>query len=259
MSPADAETLENPKPEPQDSELAQPRLRRIKFIIFGLTAAIVLGGLGLMFVLTGLRTVRVPSGAMIPTYQIGDILAVNLHVYRFSNPSIEDTIVFYPPGHALHEDVENVQFISRVVGVPGDVVEIKDGDFYRNGQVAEDSFAKFLMPNSQDMRSYREANDEERATHQRDFRLVHFNGELWPLSIYNESVNSEFGRTATRFIPASPDEERQLLSLEAAAIPSGHYLVMGDNRFNSYDGRSWGLVKREWIVGRVDRVLSRGN
>lgn len=239
--------------------MVRKRRRRVLFWIIGLTSFALLGFVAAALLVTGVRTVRVPSPAMSNTYGIGDILAVNLHAYRFSNPRHDDVIVFIPPSFALFPGQNSVQFISRIVGLPGDVVEIRNGKLHRNGREVEDKFAHFLVPTDIQARSNRQARPEEIELQEREFRLVRYQGDYWPLLIANGRPNAEYGRTAQKFMPESAEAEAELLRLQPVAIPEGHYIVMGDNRLNAYDSRSWGLVPNASIIGRVDRVAVRGS
>ena len=78
----------------------------------------------------------IPSGSMLPTIQEQDRVLVNKFIYRFQMPKRFEIIVFEPPpetGH--HED-----FIKRVIGLPGETVEVKDGEVYINGEVLVEDY-----------------------------------------------------------------------------------------------------------------------
>lgn len=80
------------------------------------------------------RTVQVPSGAMLPTFEPGDHVVVNKGAYRNATPRRGDVIVFdYPKD-------ETKQFIKRVIGLPGDVIEVRDQVIYLNGTVLPESY-----------------------------------------------------------------------------------------------------------------------
>lgn len=80
-----------------------------------------------------LEAFRIPSESMVPTLEIGDRLFVNKFIYRFTDPGRGDVIVF--------KSVEGGEedLIKRVVGVPGDTVEVRDGTLYVNGQPQPDT------------------------------------------------------------------------------------------------------------------------
>ncbi|MDJ0590308.1 MAG: signal peptidase I [Pleurocapsa sp. MO_226.B13] len=128
----------------------------------------------------------IPSESMLPTLAIDDRLIVEKISYRFRKPERGDVIVFSPTD-ALREQNYKEAFIKRVIGLPGDVVEVKDGDVYINDQQLSENY------------------------------------------ILNEP-NYQYG----------PIE-----------VPEGEYLVLGDNRNNSYDSHYWGFVPLENVIGRA--------
>ena len=134
----------------------------------------------------------IPSGSMLPTLQIDDRLIIDKISYRFSNPVRGDIIVFNPTAQLEKEKFKDA-FIKRVIGLPGDRIDVKDGKVYINGQVLTE---KYL--------------DEAPA--------------------YNWSSTA-----------LTPD----------GIVPEGHYLVLGDNRNNSYDSHYWGFVPKDKIVGKA--------
>ncbi len=78
----------------------------------------------------------IPSGSMLPTLQINDRLMVDKLSYRFSNPVRGDMVVFQPPAKLNIKE----NFIKRVIGLPGDLVEVKNGKVYVNGKVLTEKY-----------------------------------------------------------------------------------------------------------------------
>jgi signal peptidase I len=78
----------------------------------------------------------IPSGSMLPTLQINDRLMVDKISYRFSNPARGDMVVFAPPAVLNVKD----NFIKRVIGLPGDRVEVKAGKVYINGKILTEKY-----------------------------------------------------------------------------------------------------------------------
>lgn len=145
--------------------------------------------LGLSLLLAfGIRTFvaearYIPSGSMKPTLQVNDRLIIDKVSYDFGDPNRGDIVVFHPPDSLHQRDA----FIKRVIGIPGDTVEVKEGQVYVNGEPQEETY-----------------------------------------------------------IAAKPD-----YVWGPVTVPDHAYLVLGDNRNESYDSHYWGFVPRENIIGRA--------
>ena len=191
---------------------------------------------------------KIPSSSMVPTLQIGDLILVNKFTYgirlpvlnkkiiEINNPQRGDVMVFkYPKDTSL-------DYIKRVVGVPGDKV------VYRN---------KKLSVNGRDLpyQQLPDYLDEETLTYSKQF-------EENLTGISHRILNDE---RAPSYVP-NPDAfpRKELCSYNsegfACTVPAGHYFMMGDNRDNSLDSRYWGFVPDEYIVGRAFFVwMNLGN
>ena len=88
---------------------------------------------------------KIPSGSMEETLQIGDHILVNKFLYRFSRPKLSDVIVFKYPWE------ENRDFIKRIVGLPGDQVEIQNQQVFVNGRLLEEPY---IAPDARRLRPY---------------------------------------------------------------------------------------------------------
>ncbi|MFB2934784.1 signal peptidase I [Aerosakkonemataceae cyanobacterium BLCC-F154] len=139
----------------------------------------------------------IPSGSMLETLQINDRLIVDKLSYNFTTPKRGDIIVFNPTT-ALEKQNFHDAFIKRVVGLPGEKLELKNGKVYINGKALQEKYT---------------------------------NGQL----------------TSTDVCPVG---ESAYLA-KPVVVPPNSYLVLGDNRKNSYDGRCWGLVPRDRIIGKA--------
>ena len=146
---------------------------------------------------------KIPSSSMEPTLLVGDHLLVNrlsyvmkvpftdIVILNLGNPSRGDVVVFrYPVDRSK-------DFIKRVIGTEGDVIEIRDKVIYLNGQKMDDPHA-------------------------------HFAEDSIVQGVFSQRDN--FG---------------------PIRVPPRAYFVMGDNRDRSLDGRFWGFVKKEDLVGRA--------
>lgn len=81
----------------------------------------------------------VPTGSMIPTIQINDRILVNKFIYRFTDLSRGDVVVFKYP------DDPSQTFVKRLIGIGGDVIEIEDGILYRNGEAVKEPYLNEAM------------------------------------------------------------------------------------------------------------------
>ena len=182
---------------------------------------------------------KIPSGSMIPTLQIGDLILVNNFHYGIRLPVANtkvtagtpvqrgDVMVFrYPPK-------PSVDYIKRVVGIPGDEVAYLNKKLTINGQpVASEALPDYFDESV--MRYFR---------HERE-SLPGKNHE-----IIIDSERPGFIAGADEF----PFRDQCRYSVEGVVckVPEGHYFMMGDNRDNSLDSRYWGFVPDKNIVGKA--------
>lgn len=182
---------------------------------------------------------KIPSGSMIPTLLVGDFILVNKYTYGIripvlnkkvldlSSPQRGDVVVFrYPVDPSL-------DYIKRVVGLPGDKVEYQNKRLTINGQSVP------IRPNGDFL-------DKEKLYYTP--RFVETLGGIE----HDALVEDE----APPFVPhvlQYPQREKCLYNSEGfiCEVPAGHYFMMGDNRDNSQDSRVWGFVPDENLVGKA--------
>lgn len=167
---------------------------------------------------------RIPSGSMKPTLLTGDFILVNKYTYGLRMPLLGTK--FVKKGEPKRGDVmvfrypkdTSIDFIKRVVALPGDKVTYKDKKLYINDQLMPQDFQEMVL----------DTNDY---------------GFAQSLKRFTEKLNSV---DHSIYI----DENRPDQSVEVT-VPEGHYFVMGDNRDNSDDSRKWGMVPDELIIGKA--------
>lgn len=174
---------------------------------------------------------QVPSGSMEPTILTGDRIVVDKLAYslrvpftltrvaEWTDPERGDIVTFLNP-------VDDRQFIKRIVGVPGDIVELRHNQLIINGvgatyqALTEDEYANLRIPASSSYRVLRET----------------ILGQSRTIMVLRYAIDP----TASSF--------------RRFEVPPGNYLVLGDNRDNSGDFRKIGPVSRERILGRAHAV-----
>ena len=173
---------------------------------------------------------KIPSGSMIPTLQIGDFIVVNKFSYglrlpvlntriiELGDPERGDVMVFRFP-----ED-ERINYIKRVVGLPGDTITYRNKVLFVNGEPVEQEVIGPWMGEGLNR------NPPGRQPIQRQ----EFLGED-PHTIM--------------IFPDQPDRGTRTWT-----VPEAHFFVLGDNRDQSLDSRSWNFVPEANLVGRATRI-----
>lgn len=183
-----------------------------------------------------LQAFKIPSGSMQPTLQIGDHLFVNKFIYGTQVPFTLkrlwdlkpvrrfDVTVFLCPPKALSEEERNAgvkkDFIKRAVGIPGDVIEIKDKVLFINGKPSGDPYGKFFHQTVYPRMDLWKTREE----YQKSWEAGEF------ASLPAETVRDNFG---------------------PVTVPEGGYFVLGDNRDGSFDSRFWGPLPHAYLKGRA--------
>ena len=182
---------------------------------------------------------KIPSGSMIPTLLIGDLILVNKFTYGLKLPVINtrvtqgnavergDVVVFrYPPK-------PSVDYIKRVVGLPGDEVSYLNKRLTVNGKpVAQTPMTDFFDESTM---AYFKQFDEQ---------------------LGNQKHRIIVDGSRPGFIAGADDfkyKQNCRYSVEGVSckVPEGHYFMMGDNRDNSLDSRYWGFVPDANVVGKA--------
>ncbi len=166
---------------------------------------------------------KIPSGSMMPTLIAGDFIAVNKFVYglrlpvfnkliyKIGSPQRGDVFVFHYPKDP------SIDYIKRVIGVPGDTIRYESKKLFINNQELSQSY----------------------------------------LGEYEYQLNADLSLKAKEFLETNNNLSHSILIHDIPSetieftVPEGHYFAMGDNRDNSSDSRVWGFVPDHLLVGKA--------
>ena len=201
---------------------------------------------------------RIPSGSMMPTLDVGDFILVNKFAYglrlpAFNNkivslgePKRGDVVVFRFPGYLCqdengnsvrsgdetcadpHAPVASQNWIKRVVGLPGDTIEVHDSQVVINGKPVVDTQIGPFKGNP---------NRAE------DNYLLYNNASVWSEQL--GTTNHLIARMPSLQTPPIPNAR------VPSVVPPNCYIVMGDDRENSADSRWWGCMPEQNLVGKA--------
>jgi signal peptidase I len=191
--------------------------------------------LGLALVLFSVRSSLadwndVPTGSMKPTILEGDRVFVNKlaydlkvpfttwHLAEWANPKRGDIAVFFSPH-------DNRRLVKRVVGLPGDVIELRNEQLFLNGERID------YTPLSTQISGQLPESEQQHGLFAMEELPAH--------------------KHAVMVLPSLP----AMRSFGPLLVPEGHYFMMGDNRDNSFDSRYFGMVERKRIVGKATGVV----
>lgn len=167
---------------------------------------------------------KIPSASMMPTLIAGDFILVNKFIYGLRVPILNNT--FLEIRHPQRGEVfvfhypkdPSIDYIKRVVGVPGDKIAYRDKQLYINGKKLDVNYAD-------------------------DYQYVGSGLSMVVTKRYQEQLGEHKHDILM-------EEEKPSLDGEVE-VPPGHYFAMGDNRDNSNDSRFWGFVPEENLVGKA--------
>ncbi|HVW70800.1 MAG TPA: signal peptidase I [Steroidobacteraceae bacterium] len=197
---------------------------------------------------------RIPSDSMMPTLLDGDFIIVNKYAYGLRLPVLNRK--FLDIGSPQRGDVvvfrypldPSVNYIKRLVGLPGDHIQVRNDRITVNGVAVP---FKIVSPYNDGCYVNFQLAEEQLGTHTHHAMLcpVPLDPTPGPLAGCN--------RKESRGYNCGGDDAQPLLGdgpLFDQVVPPGHYFMMGDNRDNSEDGRVWGFVPEENLVGKATRI-----
>jgi signal peptidase I len=201
---------------------------------------------------------RIPSGSMMPTLDVGDFILVNKFAYglrlpAFNNkvvsigePKRGDVIVFRFPGYLCqdqngnmvrsgdvtcadpHAPVPNQNWIKRIIGLPGDTIEVHNSQIVINGKPVVDTELGPFQGNP---------------SRPEDNYLLYNNATIWSEQL--GSVTHQIARIPSLQTPTIPNPS------VPSVVPPNCYIAMGDDRENSQDSRWWGCLPEQNLVGKA--------
>jgi signal peptidase I len=187
-----------------------------------------------LFVMTFVfQNFEIPSASMEKTLLIGDHVLVDrvslappahwAPFVHYREPRRGDIIVFLKP----HPETPDLYLVKRCIGLPGDRIHLRDGIVYLNGVAQNEPYAQMPRDDGDPEDAYTPYRDDFPADLQGiEQEASANNASLWAVDLPNHIVDGDL------------------------VVPPGTVFAMGDNRTKSLDGRFWGFVPRENIVGR---------
>ena len=236
------ETNETPK----SRKIAAPK-STFREYFESLVVTVIMALFGMTFVI---QAVTVPTGSMQNTILIGDYLLVNKFVFApggkplplLPQKEIErgDIIVFKYPGNSVDPASDRahgitkyqVNYVKRVIGLPGETVEFRGNQVFINGTLLPET----RLVAEGDVRDNSEVPNRVFDTQEGAKWSVMYSKESMAFAAKGEALTSQmnFG-----------------VAGKTMKVPDDSYFVMGDNRNNSEDSRYWGFVNRDLVIGRA--------
>jgi len=196
------------------------------------------------------QAVKVPTASMENTITVGDHLLVNKFIFA-PGPTFPllpqreikrgDIIVFKYPGNPNDPERDKqddnipfkVNYVKRVIGLPGDTIEVKGLKVYVNGEALAEHI--MVVENVNDKGPLKILEDTPRQGNEL-YDVYYLKDRVEEARLGHDRVESDF---------------HYAVGGKPAKVPANSYFVMGDDRNNSLDSRAWGFVPRELVIGRA--------
>jgi len=235
-----------------EAEVVGPPKTWVREYFESAVVTVIMALFGMTFIV---QAVKVPTASMENTITVGDHLLVNKFIFA-PGPSLpilpqrqikrSDIIVFKYPGNPFNKsrdsDDDNIPFkvnyVKRVIGLPGDSVEVKGLKVYVNGEPLPEHIVAVdgQLARANQKAPLRIMGEQPRRP-----------GDLYDVYYYEDKIEAE---KLGHDLNESPDFNFAVNG-KAAKVPPNCYFVMGDDRDNSLDSRAWGYVPRDLIIGRA--------
>jgi signal peptidase I len=197
---------------------------------------------------------RIPSDSMMPTLLDGDFILVNKYDYGLRLPVLDRKII--PIGEPHRGDVvvfrfppdPSVNYIKRLVGLPGDHVRVFNDQLIINGQPVP-----LRLDTRYDDGCYHGMRLSQETLGRHTHQVLSCLTPYEIVAPQTRSCKREMDRNYICDEPSTPGEPDHGDSQEVV-VPPGHYMMIGDNRDNSYDSRYWGFVPEANLVGKATYI-----
>jgi signal peptidase I len=231
-----------------ESESAGPPKSVIREYFESAVVTVIMALFGMTFIV---QAVKVPTGSMQNTITVGDHLLVNKFIFA-PGPRLPflpqreikrgDIIVFKYPGNPSDPERDRqednipykVNYVKRVIGLPGETVEVRGLHVYINGKILPEHI--IVAENINDKAPLKIVEDTPRQ-----------GNEAYDVYYFSRTVDAA---RQGQDVGSSPDFHYAVQG-KPAKVPDNSYFVMGDDRDNSLDSRAWGFVPRDLIIGRA--------
>jgi signal peptidase I len=231
-----------------ESEPAGPPKSVIREYFESAVVTVIMALFGMTFIV---QAVKVPTGSMQNTITVGDHLLVNKFIFA-PGPRLPflpqreirrgDIIVFKYPGNPSDQERDRqednipykVNYVKRVIGLPGETVEVRGLHVYINGKILPEHI--IVAENINDKAPLKIVEDTPRQ-----------GNEAYDVYYFSRTVAAaRQGQDV-----GSSSDFHYAVQGKPAKVPDNSYFVMGDDRDNSLDSRAWGFVPRDLIIGRA--------